>query len=167
MKYTLCAGWSICQRVQFPVFSISGRCWLPELPPRPWPIQHLGLTCLSPSILGTTWAASRCSGAWGWGSAAAPPSPLSTVSHCKARGQVTGTWEHPPAPIPPHARMGQGVLSQWGRVRVFQLCALGQGFGVYWDKVRAAALPRCRALRLYQVKTYPLVLISGFALPKC
>lgn len=109
MKYVLCAGWGICQRVHFPVFSLPECCWLPDLPPSPPPLQPVGLTCPSPSILGTTWAASRCSGAWGWGSAAAPPSPVSTVSLCKAKGQLTGAWEHPPAPIPLRARRGQGL----------------------------------------------------------
>lgn len=42
MKSILCAGWSICKRVHFPVFSVSESCWLPDSPPRSSAIQQTG-----------------------------------------------------------------------------------------------------------------------------
>lgn len=100
-------------------------------PPRP--LSKFVLTCLSPSILGTTSAASLCSGVWGSGSAAAPPSPASTASRCKASehrvtavGGDAGGDAGPRLPRPGRCQDGSGGSRPSGKVCM--LCGLRQIF---------------------------------------
>lgn len=162
MKYILCAGWSICQRVHFPFLNAAGRlaCLQAPHPFRSWALPALLLPYSVPL--------EQPHGVLALGVEAVlllPPHPCPQGHSARQGDRSQGHENTPLLPshlVPEGARGSQPA----GQGEGFQLCALWQIFGVCWDQLRAV-LPRCRAFRLCQMKTYPQVLISGFALPKC
>lgn len=92
-----------------------------------------------------------------------PPHPC-PQRHTARQGHRAQVTEYNNTPLLPLHSVPQwaGALSQWGRVRLFQLCALWvQIFRVYWDEVRSSCSSSVQGIEVV------LVLISGFALPKC
>lgn len=173
MKYIPRAGWS-SRSVRVPLNAADCPTCHQDFPPR-LPSKFV-LTCLSPSILGTTSAASLCSGVWGSGSAAAPPSPASTASRCKASEHRLRRSGETPAAMPAlgsciqgDARIGRGLSPRRAAGRF----ACSVGYSRYLILLRSRRSSCCQSVPcsiahsytgLYQMKTCPLFLISGFAL---